>query len=377
MKMKINHEIRSIYIHIPFCLRKCPYCPFYSRAFSEDEADKYLSSLEKEIQWWKRSGHEIGILNTLYIGGGTPSILTDHQWSRLIGLLENSFRFSPDCEVSVEANPESVTQNRLFKWDNWRVNRISLGVQSLQDNELKWLERPYNRKDVTDALDLIRDHRFLLSCDLMFSLGNQPLRSLYSTLNELLNFWHPEHISTYQLTLEKGTPWGENPPENMDDGYAGYRFIQWYLSQKGYEQYEISSFARYNNYCRHNLAYWDQQNVIGLGPSAWGYINGLRYSNSPDYESYVIRSGLSESTIAYSEFLDNEKRAREAVILSLRTAWGFSISDFSSIFGQSTVRDILNDLNDVPGEYLVYDKNNVYLSPKGMRVGNSIWEKII
>jgi len=372
-------NIGSLYIHVPFCVRKCPYCAFYSRSYSKEAVGRYLDGLEMEIQWWKDRGIFPGPLKTIYIGGGTPSILTPCEWDRFIDIIAGHFTIETQAEVTVEANPDSVTPDLLSIWKNWYISRISLGVQSLDEHEIEWLNRPYSKEHVCKTLDMIKEYPFSLSCDLMFTIAGQTLRKWYENLSGLIHTWDPEHLSIYQLTLEHGTPWGMLPPEGITDGYGPYRFAQWYLPLKGYGQYEIASFAREEHICRHNLAYWYQENVIGLGPSAWGYLDGLRYSNAKELDTYLssLRSKSQKGAWSYSEYLDNRKKAREAAILALRTSKGFNCREFRERFGSQSINEILDILDNIPDHLCCHKRDRVYLTSRGMRVANAIWEQLV
>jgi len=372
-------KISSLYIHVPFCVRKCPYCAFYSRTYSKEAVGRYLDGLEMEIQWWKDRGIFPGPLKTIYIGGGTPSILTPCEWDRFIDIIAGHFTIETQAEVTVEANPDSVTPDLLSIWKNWYISRISLGVQSLDEHEIEWLNRPYSKEHVCKTLDMIKEYPFSLSCDLMFTIAGQTLRKWHESLSELIHTWDPEHLSIYQLTLEPGTPWGRLPPEGITEGYGPYRFAQWYLPRKGYWQYEIASFAREGHICRHNLAYWYQENVIGLGPSAWGYLDGLRYSNSKELETYLfsLRSKSQKGAWSYSEYLDNGQKAKEAAILSLRTSEGFNCSEFRERFGSQASDEILGILENIPKHLCCNRKGRIFLTSRGMRIANAIWEQLV
>jgi len=368
----------SVYIHIPFCLRKCPYCAFYSISPSGKDIEKYLHSLEREMEWWRAKwGRPFPEVKTLYLGGGTPSFLTLEHWQIIKDMINKHFTFSDEAEISVEANPDSLTSRHLVFWKGMGVSRVSLGIQSLLDEELQTLQRPYSRKEALRALELVKGSGLHLSADLMFAFPGHNLRSWHYTLHELVHNFIPRHISAYQLVLEPSTPWEGMSPSSLPDGYPLYRFTQWYLGRKGYDQYEISSFAREGNYCTHNLAYWNQDDVLGLGPSAWGYLNGTRYQNCRELGSYITAMTAEESPVIYTEHFTGSGKAREAAVLALRTKWGFSPDLFSRLYGKELLEEILNDLREVPPELLHITPEGVSLTGKGMRVGNAIWEKII
>lgn len=339
---------------------------------------EYPDVLEREICWWMESlGQDLPEIQTLFLGGGTPSLLPPDQWERLIELLERYFRFQETCEVSVEANPGSLSLEHLRIWKEWRVNRISLGIQSLAEDEISLLQRPYSKEEAFRALEAVKETGLLLSTDLMFAFPGHTLRKWYRTLRKMTDHFEPDHISCYQLVIEPGTPWGSLSPSSLPDGYPFYRFTQWYLQRKGYEQYEISSFARNRHFCRHNIAYWKQGNVLGLGPSAWGYLSGVRYQDHPDMEEYVNSLTENRSPIKYTESVEGMEKARETAILALRTKWGFDRSSFITQFGEQSLKDILNDLAEIPSDLIHISPEGVSLTCKGMRVGNAIWEKIV
>jgi len=390
MKMRKNKDLKvflpldkiteplSLYVHIPFCVRKCPYCAFYSLVPDPDLITEYLDALEREICWWRESlEQDLPEIQTLYIGGGTPSILTPDQWKKLIQLLERYFRFRDACEVSVEANPGSLTLEHLRIWKEWRVKRVSLGIQSLAEDEIFLLQRPYSKEEAVRALEMVSQAGLLLNTDLMFAFPGHTLRKWHDTLKVITDHFKPHHISCYQLSIEPGTPWGSISPSSLPDGYPFYRFTQWYLQRKGYEQYEISSFARDSHYCLHNLAYWTQRNVLGIGPSAWGYLSGVRYQDHPDMSCYLNSLRENGGPVKYAEAVEGMEKGREMAILALRTKWGFDPSSFSSQFGESALKEILDDLAEIPPDLIHISADGVSLTCKGMRVGNAIWEKII
>lgn len=222
----------SVYIHLPFCLRKCPYCSFFSLPLKEAGRGKYIALLEGEMAAWKDrlTG---GWADTVYFGGGTPSLLTLTQWESLFNSLEASLLFGPAPEITVEANPESLTRDQLSLWRERGVTRVSLGVQSFIDAELFWLERPHDGRRAEEALAMIGEEGLSPSADLMFGLAGQTPRSWKYSLGRALSLG-AEHLSLYQLSLERGSRWFSRPPEGRPDGYPFYRFAQWLLPGRGF-----------------------------------------------------------------------------------------------------------------------------------------------
>ena len=374
----------SLYIHVPFCISKCGYCSFYSRPFDRASAESWLDGVSREAERLALIWGEKIPLRTIYIGGGTPSVLPISAWKRLLDILENAFDFSELIEFTVEANPCSLPEEHLSLWRGFRVTRISLGVQSLNDEELTWLRRRHDAKTALTALEKTHSCGFDVSADLIFGLPSQTLSTWKHSLSSVL-LAGAGHVSIYQLTLEPGTLLGHAvsllpklaaPP--LPDGYPFYRFAQWYLERKGLEQYEIASFARRDKKCRHNFAYWRQENVLALGPSAWGYLNGFRYRNARTLEEYFSHA-LAEKgfPIVEAERLEGPERGIEAAILALRTAQGIDTASFAARFGEGLAKNVFGALKNIP-QYLVrFENGRVYLTPAGMRVGNAIWAELL
>ena len=311
-------------------------------------------------------------METLYIGGGTPTFLNVADWESLIEILENGLSFSKGMEVSVEANPDSLNEDHLRLWKTWRVNRVSLGIQSFSPGILRWLGRLHDEKQAIEALERCAEYGFASSGDLIFGIPGQNLRLWHSDLRTLSGFVN--HLSIYQLTAEPGTPLAGKRVASQSEAYPLYRFAQWYLNRRGFLQYEVASFARNESWCRHNLSYWKQTNVLGLGPSAWGYLDGLRYRNAAPLLRYLRQEGLRWE---WTESLLQEDRAREAAILALRTRWGIRWKTFRRRFGGEISRKLAEALSELPPDLFVKRNGRISLSDKGFRLGNSIWERLV
>ncbi|MCR4818644.1 MAG: radical SAM family heme chaperone HemW [Fretibacterium sp.] len=378
----INAEILtsplSLYLHVPFCAAKCGYCSFYSRPpRGAQEMASWLDAVELEARLWReRAGQRIP-LRTFYAGGGTPSLLPVPLWRRLLVAIEKNFDLSCLEEASVEANPSSFTEDLLSLWEGTFFTRLSLGVQSLNDAELKTLGRLHNAGEAVRVMERVAGSaRLTLSADLIFGVPGQTLRSWAASVKEVL-LAGAFHLSTYQLTLEPETPLGQSSP-TLPDGYPLYRYTQWLLPRKGFFQYEISSFAPPGSECRHNLAYWRQENVLALGPAAWGYLNGLRYANPRTLETYLdsARKGFP-APLADGESLGNRERAIEAAILALRTQWGINRTDFAARWGAGLLREIEAVMFRLPPRLVRDDGASLALTPAGMRVGNAVWTELM
>jgi oxygen-independent coproporphyrinogen-3 oxidase len=328
------------------------------------------------LRWWDRQYGEKPLIHTLYVGGGTPTCLSVLQWQRLIESLVTHLERCLDTEISIEANPESLSVEHMALWKDWGVTRVSLGIQSLWDDELLWLKRHHTATRALWAVDQLLKYGFNVSGDLMFGLAGQSLKKWHHSLSGLVHSG-VSHLSIYQLSIEEGSVWGKMPPSGLQNGYGHYRWSQWYLEEKGFSQYEIASFAKPGCECRHNQAYWFQKNVLPLGPSAWDYNDGVRFWNVRTLAEYVDRISQDKSAVEGKECLDLEKRGREFAVLALRTSQGIDISLFTQRFGDKLFNSILSDLQNVPEDCLLMNGTSLALSRKGMRVANAIWSLII
>ena len=365
----------ALYLHVPFCERKCPYCAFESYVPSGCDTDLWLDSLEKEIKWWNA---RIGTpeLSTCYIGGGTPTVLNAAQWQRLAGMIDRCFGFAADTEVSVEANPNSLHAWHLQQWRDWRVTRVSIGVQSFDDAELCQLGRLHSARQAYEAVSASLASGFSVNADFMFGLPGQTFLNWGRTLHDAVSTG-VQHISLYQLTVEKDTPWENIPQTALSDGYAPYRWAQWYLPRKGYAQYEIANFAQPGYESRHNINYWHDGEYLGIGAGASGCLKGWRYKNISGLRNYSSRVTSGKSAVFSGERLDCGAAAREAAVLALRMAEGIDITDYKRRYGISAVNSVLEKLKEFPGELYTIGENNIRLTPKGMRVANIIWSELV
>lgn len=362
----------GVYLHVPFCEKKCDYCAFPSRPMRAGDEEIFLESIERELALRGRRARGI---DSLYIGGGTPSKLSSGAWLRMLNLLENSFIWADDVEVTVEANPSSLTSEKLMIWRDWRVTRISIGVQSFDDAELKLLGRLHDAITAADAVVACQTAGFSVSVDLMFGLPFGNLHNWARTLHGALSL-RPSHISIYQLSIEPDTPFAGRGFD-LPDGYDQYRYAQWYLPKKSFSQYEVASFARPGFESRHNSNYWADGEYIGIGPAAWGYENGTRYRNAPTLDEYAKRISRSASAVVFEERLEGERAARQAAVLSLRTMHGIDWKKFEARYGKIFADTIRDDLEKFPADLVSSTEKNSRLTAKGMRLGNSIWSEIV
>lgn len=317
----------GIYVHIPFCASKCPYCDFVSGVVSESRKKKYLTALQNEIIASPFSG---SLAETLYLGGGTPSELRSGELKTLIGTLTQTFSFSPGAEWTIECNPGSTVSSFLREAKLLGFNRISLGVQSFSSHQLERLGRGHKAEDSLSAYAAARDTGFeLINLDLIFGIPGQTLDEWRDDLQGALRLG-PEHLSLYSLSIESGTEFGDLmragllSPLRSDLSADMFELALDLTAREGYLQYEISNYSRERCECRHNLRYWRNEAYLGFGLGAASFDQGVRWVNTSDWARYESSSKNGAVERASQEKLNVRKALAEEVMLRLRTRWGFS-----------------------------------------------------
>jgi oxygen-independent coproporphyrinogen-3 oxidase len=319
---------RYLYIHIPFCLKKCIYCDFYSISDGVALIDSYMSAIGKEIELRKT---HIDTLDAIYIGGGTPSILKEKDIAVLMYKIRSTCRVSAEAEISSEANPGTLTDSSIKGMLNAGINRISIGVQSLDDKELSLLGRMHDASEALAAFHAAKKGGFgNISLDLIYGIPGQDLNSWKRTLKKVASL-HPEHISTYELTPEKNTVLYERLGEGHlqlpdEDEVADmyYNTIDM-LTEGGYEHYEISNFALPGRECRHNLNYWNRGEYLGIGAGAHCLLDGRRIANVSDVRRYIHDVELGALAVEEETLLTVKDEIEETLFLGLRKTEGFNI----------------------------------------------------
>ncbi len=332
----------GLYIHIPFCRKRCNYCSFVSFEGRLHLIRQYVSCLKKEAALTVETGLTDGLsFDTIYFGGGTPSLLPADSIPGLIDQLLSILPVSSGngLEISFECNPESVHTPLLHALRKAGVNRISLGIQDLTEKGLLTLGRIHSVSDAKRAVRKIREFGFKnLSVDIIYSLPGQDVRLLEKTLKEVVSLG-PTHISAYELTVEKETRLyqmvkkGKVTLPGQDERLGLTKFLETFLEARGIKQYEISNFARDGFECRHNVNYWKCGDYLGLGCGAVSYINGIRYFNTTDINDYVKRTEAKELPVSEKERLDRITRFRETFVMSLRMTKGIELVSLKSLFG--------------------------------------------
>ncbi|BDC02672.1 oxygen-independent coproporphyrinogen III oxidase [Clostridium perfringens] len=367
----------SLYIHIPFCAQKCLYCDFPSFARKDHLRKSYIEALNKEIISLREKHNNLEI-NTIFIGGGTPSVLEADELECLLKEVAK-LNMAKDIEYSMECNPGNLTEEKLEVMKKYGVNRISMGLQAKQDNLLKGLGRIHNYKTFKENFLLAKKVGFNnINVDLMFGLPNQRLNEWEETLREIISL-EPAHISAYSLIIEEGTAFYnlyENDKLKLpteEEERKMYHLAKKILEENGFNQYEISNYAKEGKECRHNLAYWNMDNWIGVGSAAASYINGKRIKNISSVEKYI--NSINEKGEAVEEIINNSKNdnMEEFMFMGLRKINGIDENEFKKRFSMN-INDVYGEiLNKYIGEgLLIRESGRIFLSEKGIEISNII-----
>lgn len=369
----IDANVRSVYIHVPFCKHRCGYCDFTLVAGRDELVPEYLRAMDLELP--NVRGHA---LDTLYFGGGTPSHLEPDELDQLFRLVLKRFDISPTTEVTVEANPDGLTTDKIDVMQQHGVNRVSLGVQSFRDDVLKFLERDHRADDVEEVAERLRSRIPNFSVDLIFAVPGQSLSEWRIAMEHAIAL-KPKHISTYGLTIEKGTAfWSrlqkgkfrQAPDELERDMYAAAMDD---LPEAGFEQYEISNFARPGFRSRHNSVYWTGQPYEAFGPGAARFVNGCRQTNHRSVTSWLKRVLGGHSPVAESETLSTEDRARELLVIGIRRCEGINKATFAQSTGMDVNDLVAGRLTEHIQAHMVHDsESTLKLTREGRFVADSI-----
>lgn len=353
IKNGMESPYMGLYVHIPFCNKKCDYCDFVSYSMDEQAQRDYLDALKKEIDMTalKFSAKEF---NTLYIGGGTPSIVFDGFIKELSQKIFSSFHFVPGFEYTVEINPSSVTEAKLFEYMQSGVNRISMGVQCLDEKLLRNLGRIQSVENIDKAFKLLHKMKYInIGSDIMIGLPNQTLKSVKDTVEYLIK-QNVKHVSVYTLQIENHTllfdrvQQGKVKPLDDDTCVKMYNMVYKMLKKAGFVRYEVSNFSKPTFESQHNFKYWNEVEYVGLGVSSHSYVNNYRYANTKRLDNYIEQIDAGELPIITREYLNFEERRTERLMLSLRMATGLDLEKFKEDFKE----DLLRTHEDVIKRYL-------------------------
>ena len=375
-----NNQI-GIYVHIPFCKQKCYYCDFVSYNNRNNFMEKYVQALEKEIQLQEIKSE----ITTIYIGGGTPSYIDAKYIKEILEEIRNKKVFR-EAEITIEVNPGTVTLEKLKEYKNCGINRLSIGLQSTQDNLLKTIGRIHNFEEFLETYKMARKVGFEnINVDLMLGLPSQKISDLKESLEKVLEL-EPEHISVYSLIVEENTPIADKIEKNelILPEEETERNMYWYIKNtlelNGFHHYEISNFAKRGFESKHNLNCWNQQEYIGFGVAAHSYVDNVRYSNTESLEKYIenIDSGIPENNRTIHEVQNEDDKKKENMLLGLRKIDGIKISEFKNLFGDNPIYLYRNELDKLSKQGLIKVEDDIIkLTNKGIDLANLVWEKFV
>ncbi len=346
----MNPDI-SLYVHIPFCLRKCRYCDFATYPLRPDLMEPFLSALETEAE---SVGAEVqGAVKTLFFGGGTPSLLDGRQMGWLMDALRRSFNIQPQAEITLEANPETADEPRLRAYRNAGVNRLSIGAQTFDDAALKQLDRTHSSEQINRAYQNARNAGFEnINLDMMFALPGQTMREWQEDARRALSL-DPEHLSVYNLTIEPKTVfhyWNRQGRLFLPDEDLQADMYEWTLDEMeraGYPYYELSNFAKPGSECEHNLRYWRNKPHAGIGPGACGYLNGERTANTRGTRSYIKRIEEGRDPIVERERLAGKAARAETIRQGLRMRSGVPLTEYARRYGLNLLDDFQTEIEQI------------------------------
>ena len=369
----------GLYIHVPFCAQKCYYCDFNSYKINSNQKKEYLINIEREMKFYKEEFKD-KCFDTVFFGGGTPSILTVSELKELVNNINENFNIKDDAEITIECNPGTINREKLEAMKKMGINRLSIGLQATQNYHLKSIGRIHTyeefEKNYYDALDIGFEN---INIDLMYALPNQKTQEWKDTLDKIIKL-NPSHISAYSLILEEGTKlydmYQNKEFELLDEDtdINMYNYTIDTLKRHGYNQYEISNYSKENLECKHNIIYWKCDNYLGLGPGASGFIGDTRYSNIEDICEY--NKCIMQNIRPVSEEIELTKKDKieEFIFMGLRMNEGINIDVFKERF-DTDFYDIYQEVMDklIKRELVRFDGKNISLTQKGREISNSVF----
>lgn len=373
----------SAYIHIPFCVNKCPYCGFYSTHYDTALADRFLSALDIEMQSRSRNLQD-RLFSSIYIGGGTPTVLSLGQFFRLFDLIEKHLLLAADAEITVESNPGTITARTLDLLKDRGVNRFSIGVQSFSDQVLAVLGRTHSAGKAFAAVRAAREAGFgNIGIDLIYGVPEQTEDQWQRTVEAALSLG-PDHLSVYSLSLDEGSPLSREaragrfmlPDDEIVERMYGTAIQS--LAVAGLRQYEISNFCVPGKECRHNCNYWARGEYLGLGPGAWSFIGNTRSMNVADVNEYVARMTDGIPAVDTREELNRDQSAAETLFLGLRRTTGIDLDHYDRMFGADATKTLRKKIQKLDGSGLFQIENTrLSLTLRGFLLSNEALTSIL
>ncbi|MHB1686941.1 MAG: radical SAM family heme chaperone HemW [Ignavibacteriaceae bacterium] len=375
-------EDSALYVHIPFCDHKCIYCDFYS-IITSDNIPSFLNSIKNEIKFYSAKYSEGRIFTSIFFGGGTPSLMQPKYIGEIISSLKNNFTVSNDAEITMETNPGTVDKKKLESFYKVGINRISIGIQSFHEDELKFLTRIHNRETAVQTVyDANKVGFENINIDLIFNLPKQTKGKWKQNLETAVNL-PLKHISAYSLILERGTILNKMVLDGkvilQDDDYDAelYEMTIDFLTSSGFAQYEVSNFTRPGFECRHNNAYWRYKEYLSFGPSAHSFVEDKRWWNFSSLKQYIVKIEKNNLAQANFEIISDEQKFNEYVMLALRSK-GIEIKDFQRRFGASWLYRNKNIFQSLVDEKFVEIKNDfICFTKSGYAICDEILSKIL
>ena len=355
--------IKSVYIHIPFCKTICSYCDFCKLHYHSKWVNEYLNSLEKEI----KANYQNEVINTIYIGGGTPTCLTLDELKKLFDILKG-FNVSEKVEYTIEGNIESIDESKIRLFKSVGINRLSIGIETFNEDYLRLLNRNHSIEDVKEKIVLMKEIGLTnINIDLIYALPKQTVKEVKEDLEEFLKLDIP-HISTYSLIIEEHTKLYIDSVKNIDEDLdlLMYEEIHKSLTSNGYNQYEISNYSKEGFESKHNLTYWDNEEYYGFGLGASGYINNIRYTNTRSLSNYTSGQYIyEEKVLTEKEIIEN------AFILGFRKIKGINIVSFKKRYNIDILKNkVIEEL--IKANKVINDGENIYINPEYLYVSNDI-----
>ncbi len=374
----------GLYLHFPFCISKCPYCDFNSYQLKENnQISSYISALYQEITAYSQKLKKSNI-KTIYLGGGTPTILSGVQIYNILEFCKDKFTIDKDAEITIEANPGTLDSEKIKLLTESGINRLSLGAQSFDDLFLKKLGRMHNTQDIIDSYYLAREKGFNnINIDIMFALPGQTKEDLQTTLKQAVSL-KLDHLSLYNLTIKSGTEYyrkykkGKLKLLNEDEEFDMYNWAINFMEESGFEHYEISNFALPYKRSTHNLIYWQNKPYLGIGAGAYSFIKGYRYMNYENPARYIKEVINNKLPIDHGEKLSLRKRMIETIILGLRTKDGVSYKKFKARF-RVNLNDIFSEqIKKLVSLGLLKRENyRIKLAKKGVFLANTVFREFV
>ncbi len=373
----------GIYVHIPFCKSKCSYCDFTSFANKEKIIEKYIECLKKEI---KNKESNNCIIDTIYIGGGTPSFIESKYIKEIVETIKSKFKIKQEAEITIEINPGTVNEEKLKDYKKTGINRISIGLQSTNNKILKQIGRIHTYEEFLNTYNLAKKVGFKnINVDLMLALPSQTLEELEDSVQKVIKL-EPKHISVYSLIIEEGTKMQQLvdskkiqlPSDELERKM--YWNIKNKLEENGYIHYEISNFSKKGFESKHNTNCWNQKEYLGLGLSAHSYINNERLCNTSNIEEYIknVENNNFKGNIQICEIQNEEEKKKEYMLLALRKLEGVDIGEFKNKFVDNPIYLYRKELEKLVNEDLIeIDLNNIKLTNKGLDLANLVWEEFV